>query len=100
MRPVMTGPPMRLASQVHMALVLLRAGSHLRQFFLVPAVRQIAKELEERGDADEDKRPGPGWYLCGDRTHVDATDNGGDEVIAADGSTRRNHDHGRELLLD
>src|SRR3954471_13211535 len=100
MRPVMTGPPMRLASQLHMALVLLRTGSQVRQLFLVPAVRQIAQELEERGDADEDKRPCPGWHLCGDRTHVDAADNGRDEVKAADGCARRDHDHGRELLLD
>src|SRR4051812_18417582 len=100
MRPVMTGPPMRLASQLHMALILLRAGGPLRQFFLVPAVCQIAQELEERGNADEDKRPCPRWHLCSDGAHVDAADDGHDEVIAADGSARRDDDHGRELLLD
>src|SRR4051812_38062482 len=84
-RPVMTGPPIRLASQLHMALVLLRAGGDLRQLFLVPAVRQIAEELEERGDADEDKRPCPGWHLYGDRAHIDAAHDRHDEVIAADG---------------
>src|SRR5262245_36585127 len=100
MRPVTTGPPMRLASQLHMALVLLRAGIHLCQLLVVPAVGKIAQELEERGDADEDDRPGPGRHLCGDRAHVDAAHNRRDEVIAADGYARRDHDHGRKLLLD
>jgi hypothetical protein len=85
MRPVTTGPPMRLASQLHMALVLLRAGIHLCQLLLVPAVGKIAQELKERCDADEDKRPCPGWHLCGDAAYVDAAHNRRDEVIATDG---------------
>lgn len=39
----MTGPPMRLASQLHMALVLLCAGSHLRLLVLVTAVGKMPR---------------------------------------------------------
>src|SRR5262245_39423024 len=75
MSPVTTGPPMMLASQLHMALVPLGTGGRVGQFLLVPAVGKIAQELKERCDADEDDRPGPGRHLCGNRAHVDAAHN-------------------------
>src|SRR5262245_13540212 len=81
MRPVITGPPMRLASQPHMALSLPDRRRRVGQLGLVSLVGEAAQELEERGDGDQDQRPRPGWHLGGDRTNVDATDDRSKEVV-------------------
>ena len=83
-----------------MALASRAWRRRVGHLILVPLVGEISEELEERGDADQDERPGPGRDLCSDRAHVDAAHDRRDEIVAAHRRARRDYDHGRELLLD
>src|SRR4029078_9971735 len=58
-RPLMTGPPIRLASQVHMALPSLACFGRIGQLLLVAFVSQVSEELEQRSCPDQDERPSP-----------------------------------------
>src|SRR4051794_18191155 len=66
----------------------------------MPLVGKVSKELEKRGQTDEEQRPGPGWHLSRERADVDPTDNRYEKVIAANRGAGADHHDGGKLLLN
>src|SRR4029079_5672283 len=96
----MTGPPIRLASQVHMALPSLARFGRISQLLLVALVSQVSEELEQRSCPNQDEWPCPCWNSRRDRAHLDAANDRHEEIVSAHCHARGDDDDGREFLLD